>query len=155
MRTLNIELRSFITEKPWLAVGISFVLGILITFVYPSTAKPRTSIPGFKEGFLVVIATAKLLDPAGDLGLSGSKVQFVRHGVVGESAIPCIIPHPPLLFSANERNVTLSGTLEDLESTVLSISTNDLKQVDLTNPHDSSYSPCTSKVKIVYGQEEK
>lgn len=153
MLSLAREFRSFINEKPWLAVATSFIIGVLLTLIFPGATKPRSSIPGFKEGFLVVLATAKLLDPAGDLGLSGSRVQFVRHGSDGETVRPCVIGHPPLLFSANERNVTLSGTLDDLEATVLSLTSEDLKRVDLTNPHDSSYSSCTNKVKIVYGQE--
>lgn len=151
MRTITRELRSYVIEKPWLALVLSFSLGMLVIMLFPDVNKPRSAVPGFKEGFLIVLATAKLIDPAGDLGLSGSRVQFARHG--NDDARPCLISHPPLHFSANERNITLSGSMEDLESTVLSLTPEDLKHVDLAIPQDSSLSPCTSKVKIIYGQE--
>ena len=154
MRSVTHELRLSIEQHPWRTLVVSFCLGVLVTFLFPEGAtKSRSAVPGFKEGFLLVLGTAKLLDPAGDLGLSGSRVQLVRHWSSGETMRPCVIPHPPLLFSANERNATLSGTFEDLESTILSLTPDDLKHVDLSVPQDPLVAPCTNKVKIVYGQE--
>lgn len=153
MQRLRREFESYVGSHPWLVSSASVLVGFVIALLLPTQQSPRSSIPGFKEGFLIVLSTAKLLDPAADLELRGGRVQFVHRGASGAAELPCRVEHPPLVFSANERNVTLSGSLEELEATILSITADDMKNIDLTRPQDPSVAPCRSKVKIIYGQE--
>lgn len=153
MQSLKRQTETYLASHPWQMLGMSFVLGILVVFLFPNAQAPRSAIPGFKEGFLIVLGTTKLLDPAGDLQLKGSKVQFVRRGMEGIETTPCRIVHPPLTFAANERNMSFTGSLEDLEATALAIAPDDLRHVDLAAVHDAEIAPCNGKVKIVYGQE--
>lgn len=151
MQRIKLQLESHMVKHPWFVTISSFAVGIIIALFVPTTNAPRSSIPGFKEGFLVILPTAKLADPPADLQLRGSRVQLIHHE--NDGSAPCRARHPPLVFAANERTMTLSGTLEEMEATILAIAPEDLKRVHLAHPADASLPPCNSKVKIIYGHE--
>jgi hypothetical protein len=151
MQRIKMQIESQIVKHPWFLLVSSFGLGLILALFVRQETSPRASIPGLKEGFLVVLSTANLTDPPANLQLRGSRVQLVHRD--SDGSVPCRARHPPLVFAANERTMTLSGSLEDLEATILAIAPEDLKRVDLARQGDASLPPCSNKVKIIYGQE--
>jgi hypothetical protein len=143
-----------VSKHPWITIFLSAGTVLALTMMFDTNSRParRSAIPGFKEGFIVAMSTSRLVDPAGDLQLRGSRVQLIHRD--SENTVPCKTRHPPLAFSANERTMTLSGSLEEIDATILALSSEDLKHVSLVLPSDTSILPCTNSVKVVYGSEE-
>ena len=130
-----------------LTAGASFCMGL-----YPQNSDaPRTSIPGLKSGFMLVIPTESLSEPAKDLRLKGIRVQLLHRD--DEGGAPCKAAHTPLAFTANERVSVLSGSLSDMESVIYAIEPHDLKNPSVADPKDFSIPPCLKQVKITYGDE--
>lgn len=151
MQRLKHEIELKISNHPWWAIGLcSSVVFVIAMMLNGTSPAPRNAIPGFKEGFIIVLSTSRLLDPTGDLQLRGNRVQLLHRE---PDSAPCRSRHPPLSFSANERTMTLAGSLEEIEATVLALTSEDLKHVAFALPGDTSVQPCTNSVKIVYGPE--
>lgn len=146
------ELRAKVSRYPLCSIALTAVLGLIFgAAATTQNAAPRANIPGLKEGFMLVAPTSRLQDPASQLKLKGSKVVIVHRD--DEASPPCKADHAPLQFFANEKLSILSGSFNDMEQLLETVSSADLKRLQFTEPADLSLPRCETKAKITYGEE--
>ncbi|MCX6123532.1 MAG: hypothetical protein NTV34_02100 [Proteobacteria bacterium] len=151
MPSIVAKLTQYIAIYPLTSRGLAGSASFCMGLYLQNSDAPRTSIPGLKSGFMLIIPTESLSEPAKDLRLKGIRVQLIHRD--DEGGAPCKGAHTPLAFTANERVSVLSGSLSDMESVIYAIQPHDLKNPSVADPKDFSIPPCQKKVKITYGDE--
>jgi hypothetical protein len=132
----------------WRIIVISATVGMAFGSFLSPVGLRRSNIP-FKDGVLMTVSTQKLKDPLHDLSLRNHKVRLLKSQ--GPDDAPCVIRHPPLMMAASEHVVTLKGSFEDMEKTLVQLDESDLVRPDLVDESDHSIDYCNQQTRIIYG----
>jgi len=150
MLELLSELKVNLTKHIGWCLAAVCLFGYILGAAFSGPSPLRSQLPSFKEGFLLLVPLSRLTNPQRTLKLRGQRIQLLSR--ISDKESPCKAKHAPLIFAANESTAALSGSLQDMESFVMSIQLEDLKSLDFLPVGDYSVPPCSQTIKITYGE---